>query len=83
MKRFVSVLSLGTFILVGAHAAAGQPLSQSAMLKRQLNDCMTRRMSAQKTTSYNEALRGCKARQQPRKDALASNSPAATDTKAH
>jgi hypothetical protein len=61
-------------ILVSLQAAAVQP-SQSAINKRALMGCMTKRMSADKTLSYNAALRACKDLTQTPKDALAANGP--------
>jgi hypothetical protein len=83
MKQFIRVIGLSSTMLVGAHALAAPPASRSAIIKRQLNDCMSRRMATNKTLSYNDALRGCKGRLQPQKEALASNSPSESGTKAH
>jgi hypothetical protein len=80
MNQFTAIGLLGV-ILVGAHAAAAPPTSQAA-IKRQLYDCMARRMGANKTLSYNEAMRTCKERAQPPKD-LASIGPSESGTKAH
>ena len=44
---------------------------------------MMRRMSADRSLSYNEAMRVCKERLQPPKDTLASISPVETGTKSH
>jgi hypothetical protein len=83
MKQFIRAIGLSSVMLVGAHAVAAPPASQSAIIKRQLNDCMSRRMAANRTLSYNDALRSCKGRIQPQKEALASNSPSESGTKAH
>ncbi|MDP9010077.1 MAG: hypothetical protein M3N91_15445 [Pseudomonadota bacterium] len=82
MKRFMTAIGLGV-VLLGAHAAAAPPTSQSALLKRQINDCMTRRMGADRTLSYKDAMRTCKDRIQPPKEALASNGPSESGTKTH
>lgn len=58
--------------LLSAHASAAPPASQAVIMKRQLHECMARRMGANKTLSYNDALRTCKERAQPSKEALAS-----------
>jgi hypothetical protein len=80
MKRFMSVVGLSA-VLLGAHAAAGEPTS-AAPSKRQINACMIKRMAADRTVSYNNAMRVCKELLQPAKDALASNSPAKSGSKA-
>lgn len=73
MQRFISAVGMSLLLLSSAHSALAQPpQSRSAMLKRQMNECMTRRMSANKTMTYNEAMRACKERMQPAKEALAS-----------
>ena len=83
MKQFIRVIGLSSIMVVGAPAVAAPPASQSAIIKRQLNDCMSRRMAVNRTLSYNDALRSCKGRIQPQKEALASNSPSESGTKAH
>jgi hypothetical protein len=80
MQRFISVIGMG-LLLLGAHTALAQPESRSAMLKRQINECMTRRMSADRTLSYNDAMRACKERLQPAKESLASISAADSASK--
>lgn len=73
MQRFISAVAIGLLLLGGADSSLAQPpQSRSAMLKKQMTDCMTRRMSANRTLSYNEAMRSCKERMQPAKEALAS-----------
>jgi hypothetical protein len=49
--------------------------------KRQLSECMTRRMSANRNLSYIDAMRACKERLQPSKDTLASVNPVGTGAK--
>jgi hypothetical protein len=83
MNRFMVAVGLSTALLVGAHALAVQPMSQAALFKRQLSDCMSRRMGADRTLSYKEAMRTCRDRLQPSKEALAANRPGESDTKAH
>jgi hypothetical protein len=81
VKRFLAIGLCSA--LVSAHASAAPPASQAAMMKRQLNECMVRRMGANKTLSYNDAMRSCKERVQPAKEALASIGPSESGTKAH
>ena len=83
MKQFMIAIGLSGIMLVGSLALAAPPASQSAIIKRQLNDCMSRRMAANRTLSYNDALRSCKGRIQSQKEALASNNPSESSTKAH
>jgi hypothetical protein len=51
--------------------------------KRQLSECMAKRMSANKSLSYYDAMRFCKERLQPPKDTLAAINPTDTGTKSH
>jgi len=82
MPRFMAAMSLLS-VLVATHAIADQPVSQAALLKRQINGCMTRRMGADKTVSYNDAMRACKQRIQPAKEAMASIGPSESGAKSH
>jgi hypothetical protein len=82
MRRFTAIGLCGV-VLVGAHATAAPPTSQAAMIKRQINECMARRMGANKALSYNEAMRTCKERAQPPKEALASIGQNESGTKTH
>jgi hypothetical protein len=87
MTRFKAIgftaLSLCSVMLVGADAVAAPPASQAVISKRQLYECMARRMGANRTLSYNEAMRTCKERAQPPKEALASIGSNDSGTKAH
>jgi hypothetical protein len=66
----------GGLILLGSAAVSAQPQNAAVIAKRQLSECMTRQMAANKAVSYNAALRVCKERLQPPKETLASISPA-------
>jgi hypothetical protein len=79
MKRFMSVVGLSA-VLLGSYAVAAGPMSPVPS-KRQINACMIKRMAADKMLSYNNAMRVCKQRLQPAKDALASNGPAESGSK--
>jgi hypothetical protein len=81
MKRVMTVVSFGALMLIGAQTLAAPPPSQSAQMKRQMADCMTKKMSANRTLSYNEARKGCKERLQPGKDEVASITPVPTTIK--
>ena len=84
MKRFLTAVGCTTVICIGAHTALARPESAAVIAKRQLSDCMTRRMAADKSLSYNDARRVCKERLQPPKDTLASINPVDTAaTKPH
>jgi hypothetical protein len=84
MKRFLTAVGWTTLLFLGAHTAAhAQPESAAVIAKRQMSDCMSRRMAADKGLSYNEARRVCKERLQPPKDTLASINPVDTSGKAH
>jgi len=61
MKRFTAI-GLCSVMLVGAHALAAPPATQAAIMKRQLQECMAKRMGANRTLSYNDAMRTCKDR---------------------
>jgi hypothetical protein len=78
-RRFILV----GLILAAAQVMAAPPESQASVVKRQINSCMVRRMGADKTLSYNDAMRMCKERIQPAKEALASVNPGDSGTKAH
>jgi hypothetical protein len=81
LKRFLAIGLCSA--LLGANAPAAPPVSQAAIVKRQMYECMARRMGANKTLSYNDALRTCKERVQPAKEALASITSNESGTKAH
>ena len=84
MQRYISAVGMSLLLLGGAHSSLTQPpQSRSVMLKKQMNDCMTRRMSADRTLTYNEAMRACKERLQPAKEALASIGAPDSPSKSH
>lgn len=56
----VTVVVAAGMMLVGAQALAAPPKSQAALNRRQLVDCMNKRMAADKAISYNEAAKVCK-----------------------
>jgi hypothetical protein len=85
MNRVVSLIVLTGVIFVGTQAHAVDSTSQS-MSKRQMIahmvDCMRQRMSADKSRSYNEAMKACKDQinkesgDSPSRALVASDSPA-------
>jgi hypothetical protein len=81
MKRFLEAIACSSLML-GAQTVSAQPESAAVLAKHQLSECMIKRMSANRSLSYNDALRACKERLQPPKD-LASINPNETATKGH
>jgi len=81
MKSFLIAMACN-ILLVGAQTASAQPEKAAVIAKHQLSECMTKRMSANRSLSYNDAMRACKVSLQPPKD-LASISPIQTGTKGH
>jgi hypothetical protein len=66
--------ALALLLFVSMQAGA-ESMSQSAINKRAVSGCMTKRMAADRTLSYNAAMRACKELTQTPKEALAANSP--------
>lgn len=86
MNRVVPVIVLTGVILVGTQAHAVDSTSQSTMSKRQMIvqivGCMRKRMSADKSRSYNEAMKACKDQINKESDDLPSGALVASDTPA-
>jgi len=80
MKDFLKAAACGGLIL-GAQTAGAQPETPALIAKHQLSECMAKRMSANRTLSYNDAMRACKERLQPPKD-VASINPVTSEAKA-
>jgi hypothetical protein len=63
MNRLVAVIALTGVMFAGMRAFGDESASQSRMSKRhtivQVVDCMKKRMSHDKGTSYNEARKTC------------------------
>lgn len=79
MKCLLSAVAFGT-LLFGAQTSSARPESRAVIARQQLSECMSKRMSANRNLSYNDAMRTCKARLQPPKD-LAAVNPIAAGTK--
>jgi len=79
LKRFLKAAICGSLIL-GAQTAGAQPERAAVIAKHQLSECMSKRMSANRNLSYNDAMRTCKELLQPPKD-LAAINPIETATK--
>jgi hypothetical protein len=72
----------GCGLILAAQIVGAEPESSAVIARHQLSECMSKRMSANRNLSYNDAMRACKERLQPPKD-LASINPAETPTKGH
>jgi hypothetical protein len=82
MKRSLEAIACSCLILA-AQVAGAQPQSAAIIAKHQLSECMSKQMSANRSLSYNDAMRACKQRLQPPKDTLAAMNPTDTGTKSH
>jgi|HubBroStandDraft_2_1064218.scaffolds.fasta_scaffold21999_2 hypothetical protein len=82
MKRSLKAIACGSLI-VAAQVVGAQPQSAAVIARHQLSECMSKQMSADRSLSYNDAMRLCKQRLQPPKDTLASINPTDSGTKAH
>ena len=78
MNRLVTVIALSGVVFASTRALAGDTPSQSPVSKRQtlaqVVGCMKKRMSANKNSSYNEAMKACKEQIRKEND----NSPGGT-----
>jgi hypothetical protein len=59
MRHISTIATLAGLLVIGTQALAADGASRSAISRRQLNDCMTQRMTANKTMSYIEAAKTC------------------------
>jgi hypothetical protein len=82
MRRLITAVA-SSLILLGSAVAWAQPQSPAVIAKRQLSECMAKRMSANRSLSYYDAMRFCRERLQPPKDTLAAISATDTATKSH
>ena len=84
MNRVAPIIVLVATTFVGTQAHAVDSASQSTMSKRQMIvqivDCMKKRMSADKSRSYNEAMKACKDQISKQSDNSASRTFVASDT---
>lgn len=69
-------------LILGAQTIRAHPESPAVLAKRALSECMSKRMSANRNLTYNDAMRACKERLQPPKD-LAAINPVETTIKGH
>jgi hypothetical protein len=86
MNRVATVIALSAVICVGTRALAVDSINQSTMSKRQMLaqivGCMKKRMSANKNSSYNEAMKACKDQIKRETDNLPSGALVASDAPA-
>ena len=81
LKQYLKAIACSSLVL-GAQTIGAQPESPALIAKHQLSECMSKRMSADRALSYNEAMRACKVRLQPPKD-LAAINPSESSNKGH
>ena len=86
MYRVATVIALTGVIFACTPALAGDSASRSTMSKRQMIvqmvGCMKKRMSADRSSSYNDARKACKDQINKQSDNLASGALVASDTPA-
>ncbi len=86
MKRIVTVIALTGAIFVGTQALAVDSTSPPTMSKRQMIvlmvGCMRKRMSTDKSSSYNTAMKACKDQINKERDNVPPGTLVASDTPA-
>ena len=86
MKRIATVVALSGALLLVTRAPAADSVHHSPVSKRQMFaqviDCMKKRMSADKNSSYNEAMKACKDQLNQERSTLGSGALVASDTAA-
>jgi hypothetical protein len=84
MNRVLPMIAMTGTIFAGEHVFAVDSTSQPTMSKRhmvvQIVDCMKKRMSADKTISYNAAAKACKDQISKQTDNSPSGTLVASDT---
>jgi len=84
MNRVVQAIILTGVVFVSPQAHADDSASQSttsrAQIIAQLVDCMRKRISADKSRSYNEAMKACKGQANRASDDSPSGALVASDT---
>jgi len=73
MKRVLTMITAAGVMLLGVQALAADLPSHAKNSRRQMAGCVTKRMSASRTVSYNAAMKACKEQSKPQNDDLASN----------
>jgi len=86
MNRVVTAISVTGLIFAGTQARAADSASQSKSSKHQtiaqIVGCMRKRMSADRSSSYNAAMKACKEQINKESDNLPSGALVASDTPA-
>jgi hypothetical protein len=82
MRHAVVIIGLCGAVIMGS-AYSAEPASQSVNAKRQMIDCMSKRMHSNKWISFNDAKRVCRDKLQSPPEALAAISPTDSGVKAH
>jgi hypothetical protein len=84
MNRVLTMIAVTSAIFAGEQAFAVDSIGQPTMSKRhmivQIVGCMKKRMSADKTISYNEAAKACKDQINKQTDNSPSGTLVASDT---
>jgi hypothetical protein len=84
MNRLVAIIALAGMIFVGTRALGDESANQSRMSKRhtvvQMVDCMKKRMSHDRGTSFNEARKTCKDQVAKQSDSASSGALVASAT---
>jgi hypothetical protein len=75
MNRVLTAVGVAGVLLMGAQATA-DPKRQPPTARRQLLDCMSQRMAADKALSYNEAAKRCKELTKSKGATIVSSNPA-------
>jgi hypothetical protein len=76
MQRAMMAMCVSGLFLLSSSAAASEASGTAALQRQQISDCMSKKMGANKTLSYNDAMRACKDLLQPTKETIASNTAA-------
>jgi hypothetical protein len=86
MNRVATAIALTGVMFARAPALAGDTTSPPTMSKRQMIvqivGCMKKRMAANRSSSYNEAMKACKDQINKEGDSLTSGALVASDTPA-
>jgi hypothetical protein len=85
-RLLLTIVAATGVIFAGAQALAVDSVKQSTMSKRQMIvqivGCMKKRMAADKSSSYNQAMKACKVQMNKDSDNLPSGALVASDTPA-
>jgi len=77
-----TILVMAGMIFIGAQSLAGNGVSQAALNRRQLINCMNKTMYSNKAISYNEAAKACKDQLKAQNGRVAFSTPT-TQANAH